>query len=186
MKKYLRLGATGAVLAASLGMTSVAHAQDTATADAFAEILTALQLNVATGTSLDFGAMVVTGAGTVSLAPDNTLDCSVATIVCSGSTGVPTFEVAGTPLKNVTVKFDASSAILRRVGGVVGAAADELVLDSFTSNASVNNSGPVPFYEVSLDGLGDSSFEVGGDLNFDGSEVPGVYQGSFDVSVEYS
>ena len=138
MKKFLRFGAASAVVAASLGMSTVAQAQDSASADAFAEILTALELSLDTGSKLDFGAMVVTGAGVVSLdAATGNLDCSDTDIVCSGTT-----ELATDPLGD--------------------------------------------YYEVTLSGTGTAAFEVGGDLTFDGTEVAGVYTGTFDVSVEYS
>jgi|GEM_PF-677745 len=186
MKKMFRLGATVAALSASLGMGTVAHAQDTASADAFAEILTALQLQVATGTSLDFGAMVVSGAGTVTLDASSGLDCTTANIVCSGTTGLVSFDVSGTALKDVTINFGTPTATLLRSGGTSGDAADELKLDNYNSDAAFITGGPTDFYQVTLDGSGDSSFDVGGDLTFDGSEVAGTYEGTFSVSVEYS
>lgn len=188
MKKFLRFGAASAVVAASLGMSTVAQAQDSASADAFAEILTALEMSLDTGSSLDFGAMVVTGAGTVSLsASTGTLDCSDTDIVCSGTTEVAAFSItAGTALKGVTVNFDTPSVTLLRSGGTVGLAADELELDNFNSDATLVNDIAGDYYEVTLDGSGTGAFGVGGDLTFDGTEVAGVYQGTFDVSVDYT
>jgi hypothetical protein len=189
MKKFLRFGAASAVVAASLGMSTVANAQDSASADAFAEILTALTLEFDTGSPLDFGAMVVTGAGgVVSLdASTGTLDCSIATIVCSGTTGLAAFSItAGTPGKNVTINFDTPSVKLFNLAGT--GAAYELELGNFNSDApEVTDSTTFDtYYEVGLDGGGLGAFLVGGDLTFDGTEVPGLYEGTFDVSVEYS
>jgi hypothetical protein len=188
MKKFLRFGAASAVVAASLGMSTVAQAQDSATADAFAEILTALQLELDTGSSLDFGAMVVTGAGAVSLdASTGTFDCAAAAIVCSGTTEFAAFSItAGTALKDVTINFDTPSVNLVRNGGLATVAADVLVLNNFNSDAALIADGLGDYYEVTLDAAGRSSFLVGGDLTFDGSELAGVYTGTFDVSVEYS
>jgi hypothetical protein len=190
MKKFLRFGAASAVLAASLGMSTVAQAQatDTASADAFAEILTALQLELDTGSKLDFGAMVVTGAGVVSLdASTGTLDCAAAAIVCSGTTELAAFSItAGTADKTVTINFDAGPVTLLRDLGTSGNSADELELTNFNSDAAENTAGATSFYEVTLDSSGLGAFQVGGDLTFDGTEVAGVYTGTFDVSVEYS
>lgn len=188
MNKFLRFGAVSAVAAASLGMSTVAQAADTASADAFAEILTALELSLDSGSKLDFGSMVVTGGGTVSLnAATSVLDCSAAAIVCSGSTEVAAFSItAGTALKDVTIVFDAPNTKLLRAGGTMGVAADELVLNNFNSDANLVSDIAGNYYEVTLGATGTSGFKVGGDLTFDGSETAGVYQGTFDVSVEYS
>lgn len=188
MNKILRFGATSAVVAASLGMSTVAQAADTASADAFAEILTALQLSLDTGSKLDFGSMVVTSGGTVSLnAATDALDCTAAGIVCSGTTEVAAFSItAGTALKDVTIVFDTASTKLLRSGGVSGVAADELVLDNFNSDATLVSDIAGNYYEVTLGATGTSAFKVGGDLTFDGTEAAGVYEGTFDVSVEYS
>lgn len=188
MKKFLRFGAASAVVAASLGMSTVAQAQDSASADAFAEILTALQLELDAGSKLDFGAMVVTGAGVVSLdAVTGTLDCATTSIVCSGTTEVAAFSItAGTAGKGVTINFDTPSVTLLRSGGTAGDAADELELDNFNSDATLVADVAGDYYEVTLGAGGLGSFQVGGDLTFDGTEVAGVYDGTFDVSVEYS
>lgn len=188
MKKFLRFGAASAVVAASLGMSSVAQAQDSASADAFAEILTALQLELDTGSKLDFGAMVVSGAGVVSLdAATGTLDCAAVNIVCSGTTELAAFSItAGTALKDVKINFDTPSVILLRSGGTAGTAADELMLSNLNSDAALIADPLGDYYEVTLSGTGTAAFLVGGDLTFDGSEVAGIYSGTFSVSVEYS
>lgn len=175
MKKTIRLGVAGAAMFAALGMSSVAHA-DTATADATAEILDALVLTNDTG--LDFGTMVITGAGAVTLAADGTLDCTAANIICSGTTSVAGFSVEGTANKDVTVNLPSatSSVDLVRVGGVATDAADVIVLDAFTATSG----------SVTLDGTGEATFDVGGSITLDGSETAGVFEGTFDVSVEYS
>ena len=61
MTKTIRFGAAGIAMFAAIGMGSAAHAQS-ATADATAEILDALTLTA--DNELDFGTMVVSGAGT--------------------------------------------------------------------------------------------------------------------------
>lgn len=179
MTKTLRLGAAGIAMFAALGMGTVAHA-DSATADATAEVLDALVLD--NTNALDFGAMVVSGAGSVTLSAAGVLDCSAADIVCSGTPGVADFTVEGTADKSVTINLPTTDVELRHADHTPATAAEHtIILNAFTSSEN-GVSGP----EVDLDSSGDGAFDVGGTINFDGSEVPGVYDGTFTVTVEYS
>lgn len=179
MINKLRFGAAGAAIAAALGMASVANAADNADATATAEVLSALTLEVAAGTKLDFGSMVVSGAGTVALAADGTLTCTDPDVICSGTTSVPTFNISGGTInKAVTVTLPTGTVNLLRSGGAPANASDVIVLGSFVDDTTAG--------EVTLDGSGAGSFDVGGTITFDGSEVPGVYSGTFNVSVAYS
>lgn len=181
MKKALRISAAGVAMAAAMGMSSVAHA-DNADATATAEILEALTLDLQTGTSLDFGAMVVSADpgvdSTVSIAADGTLDCSDANIVCSGTTGVPTFDVGGTASKAVTISLPTADVDLTHTNGV-----NTVVLSSFVTDAADNAAGNP---EVNLDASGAASFSVGGEITIESDDPAGIYTGSFNVSVEYS
>lgn len=179
MTKNFRYSAAGIAMFAALGMGSVAHA-DTATADATAEVLDALVLT--NTTALDFGTMVVSGAGAVTLAADGSLTCTDPDIVCSGTTGVAGFSVDGTANKAVTINLPAASVELRHPSYTAATAAQHsIILDTFTSSEN-GAGGP----EVTLDGAGDATFDVGGTITLDGTEEAGVFDGTFDVSVEYS
>jgi len=176
MTKTIRFGAAGIALFAAMGMSNAALAQD-ASATATAEVLEVLTLTNTAG--LDFGTMIVDGVGSVSLAADGTLDCSAADIVCSGTTAVAAFDVTGTANQAVTINLPTGNIDLNHpdfTGASVGEHTIEL--NTFVSNAAGN--------EITLDGAGEGDFTVGGTINFDGSEVAGIYTGSFDVSVEYS
>ena len=181
MKKTLRIGATAVAIGAAMGMSSVAHAYN-ADATTTAEILEALTLDVATGTSLDFGAMVVSADpgvdSVVSLAADGTLDCDDTNVVCSGTTGVPTFNVGGTASKAVTISLPTADVDLTHTNGV-----NTVVLGGFVTDAADNAAGDP---EVTLDGDGNGSFNVGGDITIESDDPAGIYTGSFNVSVEYS
>ena len=76
MTKKLRFAAAGVAMCAAMGMSSAASAQD-ATATATAEILEALQLT--NTNALDFGTLVVDGAGSVTIAASG-----AASAVCAG------------------------------------------------------------------------------------------------------
>lgn len=184
MTKTIRFGTAGIAMFAALGMGSAAYAQDTATADAQAEVLDALVLT--NTTALDFGAMVVSGAGgNVVLGPTNTLTCTDPDIVCSGTTSVAAFTVEGTANRAVTINLPAGAINLRHPNYNAGVSTGEhtIELTAFTSSATNATTGDP---EVTLDGVGDGSFTVGGTITLDGSEEAGLFEGTFDVSVEYS
>ena len=176
MTKTIRFGVAGIAMFAAMGMSSVAHA-DTATADARAEVLQALQLDLVDG-SLDFGAIVLSGNGaeTLTLQPNGTMDCANKEVTCSGTTDVPEFQVQGTADKDVTISFSTTSIDLARNGGT-GTGADVMTVDTFTTNATGN--------EVTLTG-GSANFTVGGTLNIGVTQNAGVYEGDFTVQVDYS
>lgn len=199
MTKTIRFGAAGVALAAALSMTSVAHAQDSDTATATAEVLQALTV-VSDGSDLDFGAMVVSGAGTVSLDADGNFDCTDTDIVCSGTTSVAHFDVTGTADKFVTINLPSTTVELRHsaydaTDPTLSGPDYVIELDGFVSNNAYYNNTVDPtdptiilseWYELQLDASGDGAFDVGGEITFDGSEVAGVYSQDFTVSVEYS
>ncbi|QIQ87484.1 DUF4402 domain-containing protein [Erythrobacter sp.] len=178
MIKTIRFGAAGIALFAAMGMSNAAFAQETANATATAEVLDSLTLNNSAG--LDFGTMVVDGAGTVSLAADGTLDCSAADIVCSGTSSVAAFDVTGTANKAVTINLPTGDIDLNHPDLSAASLPGQhtIVLNAFVSSEAGN--------EITLDGAGDGNFTVGGTITFDGNEAAGIYTGSFDVSVEYS
>ncbi len=181
MNKTIRFGAAGIAMFAALGMGSVAQAQDSATADATAEVLSALTLDN-DGGSLDFGTMVVSGGGVVTLDADGTLVCSDPDIICSGTTGVAGFTVTGTANNAVTINLPTGSVELRHPSFTPATAAEHAIeLSAFTSSEN-GGSGP----EVTLDGAGTATFDVGGTITLDGTEDAGQFDGTFDVSVEYS
>ena len=179
MTKTIRFGAAGIAMFAAIGMGSAAHAQS-ATADATAEILDALTLTA--DNELDFGTMVVSGAGTVTLdESDASRSCS-ANIVCAGTGAAAGFTVEGTGGNVVDVSLPTASVNLVHVDNAGStAAAHNIVLDGFTSTADTGTGA-----EVTLDaGTGEATFDVGGTITLDGSEIAGVYEGTFDVSVAY-
>lgn len=206
MTKFLRTAAAGVALAAAAA-SAPAFAQAQASADARAEILSALTLNVQAGSSLDFGSVVIQNtavAGVLTMGSDGLLDCSDANLVCSGTTDVPVFEITGgTADKFVTINFDSSLVYLYNGGTVTTDDTLRLELDNFTSDGTLNaaqNNVPVldaygnptgatvnipAYYSLQLDGSGDGSFTIGGDLHFDGDEATGEYTGTVPVTVNY-
>lgn len=165
MLKSLRIGAAGAAIAATLGMTSAAHAV-TAQADATAEILEALTLSVVTGSTLDFGVLAANGADTITVAPNSAVTCG-ANLICTGTASAVELTVDGSAGATVGVTFPSASTTLTGPGTA-------MTLDTFTVSAST----------LTLTGSPDS-FTVGGTLHVNAAQAAGTYTGQFDVEVEY-
>ncbi|HEV2747158.1 MAG TPA: DUF4402 domain-containing protein [Allosphingosinicella sp.] len=156
-----------AVFAVTLGAGAVQAAPATASADAKAKVLK--QISVTKTADLDFGTIVVsTTAGTVAIATDGTLSCAAA-LTCSGSTSAAGFTISGSKNEFVTISGD-NSAVLKN--------ADD---NSKTMTASLDRSAET----VKLNNTGGGSFTVGGTLSVAASQVDGLYQGSFNVTVDY-
>ena len=167
MRNSIRLAATSAVLA--LSFASAAQAADTATATASAEVLSTISVTKDVG--LSFGQIAVNGDGTVALAGDGQVTCS-ANLVCAGTAAPASFTITGTADVGVTAAVDqASINLTHTVDGT-----KQLVLDNWD----------VYFPAGSTLTGGDAVFNVGGTLNVVAANaIAGVYQGSFDVTVEY-
>ncbi|MBD3729865.1 MAG: DUF4402 domain-containing protein [Sphingomonadales bacterium] len=199
MTNKFRFGAAGVALAAAFAMSTAAQAADSATATATAEVVQALTL--VKDTDMDFGKVVVAGAGTVDVATDGSATCS-ANITCYSTTSAADFSITtGSIGKSVTVNLPTGPIDLIRAGavdpGTGFAAADKIELDGFvtdaTSNDILDTDGVTvlgQYYTVTLvddgSGNGSAAFSIGGTITLDGSEVEGVYSNTFDVSVEYT
>ncbi|WP_298306452.1 DUF4402 domain-containing protein [uncultured Erythrobacter sp.] len=181
MTKIIRSAAAGVALFAAMGLGSAAHAQVSESADARAEVLAALQLT--NDADLDFGALVLnagSAGGSVTVDSTGFRDC-FGDVICGpgGTEQASTFTVTGAANTNVLVS----------------------VQDLFTNPVSLTHTGfagsPNAEHNIELTGLddgsfggffgfsGSESFNVGGTIDLDGSEVAGTYVGSFDVTVEY-
>lgn len=199
MINKFRMGAAGAALVAALAFGGVAQAADSATANAQAEVVQALTLNKTS--DMDFGKIVVAGAGTVDLAVDDSVSCS-ANITCYSTTSAAAFEITtGTIGKTIEVTLPAATELVLAgatpdiVTGLY-ADADKLELDSFVTDATSNDILDTDgitvlgqYYTVQLvdDGAGNGSadFAIGGTITIDGSEGEGVYSTTFVVDVDY-
>ncbi len=175
MNKTIRFGAAGITMFAALGMGSAAFAQDnSAEATARAEVLTALNLSLSSG-SLDFGAIVINGADSLVLQPDGTMDCANKNVICSGTTDTPEFLAEGTADQTVTINVP-TTAVTISLDGTGTLPSEQMTITDFTTSATDD--------EVVLTG-GDGTFTVGGTLNIADGQVAGVYTGEFTVSVDY-
>lgn len=168
MRNSIRLASLAALAAASF--TTAAHAADTATASATAEVLSTIA--VAKDADLSFGTIAVNGDGTYVLGADGNYTCS-ASLICTGTRNPAAFTVTGTAAN---------------VGVAAGVDQASIVLTHATDNTKTFTVDNFSIYFPAGNSLvsGTSSFNVGGTLNVTAANaLQGTYTGSFDVTVEY-
>ncbi|MFC4293930.1 DUF4402 domain-containing protein [Novosphingobium tardum] len=170
MKKFVRLAVAGSAMIASMALATSANAAATATADAKAEILSTLTVAARSGSALDFGQIAVNGAGTAVVAASGARTCS-ATLVCVGTATPVVFDVSGTPGASIAVTLPTGTATLTGVS-----TAATMSLGSFTQYFPNGNTLVA----------GTTSFQVGGTLTVGATQAADVYNGTFQVSVEYN
>jgi hypothetical protein len=158
---------------ASLGVASGAQAATQDNAQVSATILSALSVAVrAADNTLDF-ATIAPGAtaGTVVVAPDGSRTCAVS-LICSGTTNAPTFDITGASGATVYVRFNNPTVTL------TDAASDTMTADTFTTSLAAGT--------ATLSAGGTASFTVGGTLNVAASQAAGSYTGQVGVNVAYN
>lgn len=166
MRNSLRLAAVGALAAASFATS--AQAATTATATANAEVLSSL--TVVSTADLQLGQIAANTGGTVTVNADSTVASSGA-LISTGTRSPAAFDVVGSPSALVVVTLPSAAVDLTRVSG--------------TETMSLSGFNTAPNGAFTLDVAGAGSFTVGGTLTVGSGQVPGLYTGTFSVSVEY-
>jgi hypothetical protein len=171
MSKILRFAAAGAAMG-TLAIASTAQAATSDTADVTAEILTALSVTVdPTDNTLNFGQIAPgASAANVVVAPDGSVTCPTS-VICSGATDAPTFDVLGSANALVYITFTNASETLSN-------GTDSMTVSDFTTDQTSD--------QITLDGSGNGSFTVGGTLAVAASQAAGVYTGTLEVNVAYN
>lgn len=141
--------------------------------DAFANIVT--PITIAETRSLHFGTMSVSAtAGTCILASAGTRT-QTGGVTLTNFTPTATsaaYTVTGSANLAYTIALPVASVTVTRSGG------ETMTITAFTSSKAGNAS--------TLSGSGSDNFTVGGTLNVGGSQVAGLYQGNFNVTVAYN
>ena len=167
MRNSIRLSAVSAAAVAAISFASAAQAADTATADAFAEILTTISVNQVD--PLLFGQIAVNGDGAIVIGADGSQSCG-ASLVCTGTRQPGTFLISGTTGSAVGAVVDEASISLTN-------GTDSFTLDNFTTYWPNG---------TTLTGAGTTDLAVGGTLHIVAANAsPGVYTGQYHVTVEY-
>lgn len=185
--KYARANALlHTKLLAALGalwlLGSPAHAQSTSNVDARTVLLDPLSL--AKLSDMDFGDLIVTTGGTVVLSSDPVTTCvTTGGVVHTQECQPATFAGLGQPNQRIRVR--------RPVGRIItltGPGADMTVTDlTIDGGATLNRVNSNPNWERfrinTFDGV--FIFRVGGTLNVNPNQLPGVYTGTFDIRIDY-
>jgi hypothetical protein len=167
--KY-RIGAAGVALVAAMGMAGSASAA-TGSASATATILDSLQ--VVADSALDFGTIAATGAGTLTVNPDGTDNCtSSTTLTCTVGRAAAALHVVGNDGAAVNITLPSNTTSLT---DGAGHSMNVTALTLSDATATLGSGGTA----------GQFAFTVGGTLNVNNGQSAGVYNGSFNVDVTY-
>ena len=143
-------------------------ASDTGTANA--KIIA--PITITANLTLEFGQIVTgTGASVVRITPAGvrSLESGDASLA-GGTSRAATFDITGEASTTYAITLPAGAATLTGPG-------TDMTVDTFTSN-------PTP--TGTLDGSGDETISVGGDLNVGASQASGSYTGTYTMTVDYN
>lgn len=171
-----------AALAVVGAWASPAHAQSVNTVDTRAVLVDAL--SIAKLSDMDFGDLIVTTGGTVVLTADPVTTCTASGGVIHTQQCQPaTFIGAGRAGQRVRVRRPVGREITLTGPG------DDMIVTDLTINggATLNPVNSNPNWERFLINTFDGIFifRVGGTLNVNPNQLPGLYTGNFDIRIDY-
>ncbi|AWW73480.1 hypothetical protein CD351_03440 [Erythrobacter sp. KY5] len=177
-----RVAATCALLAAAMALPTAAHARSSDSYDARAAVITPLSITKLS--DLDFGDMVVTTGGTVVLTPTATATCATTGGVIHSAECVPaTFVGLGQSGQRVRVRRPIGNTIAL-TGPGTDMTVTNITIDGDPDLVPVRSN---PNWERYTIGSADGTFvfRVGGTLNVNAGQLPGIYTGTFDIRLDY-
>jgi hypothetical protein len=129
-------------------------------------------LTVLKRTDLDFGTLVVTGAGTAVVDPVSGTRTATGGVVPAGTAAHPaTFTATGNRNSVVNIRLPKGAITVTRVGGT-----QTMTVSNWTLDGNTNRKVPTT---QTID------FAIGATLNVGANQTPGVYSGTFSVTVQY-
>ncbi|HET7605542.1 MAG TPA: DUF4402 domain-containing protein [Sphingomicrobium sp.] len=159
-----------AALAAMVVPAKVSAAPATQSATAEAAILS--PLSVIKRADLDFGTLVVSGAGSAVIDPVTNSLSTTGGLTPSGTSAHPArFTATGSKNAVALVRLPNSPAVLTRVGGT-----ETVTVSDWTQDGPTNRRIPI---------TDTFDFYVGGTLDVAAGQVPGTYTGTFSITVQY-
>lgn len=176
------LALAAASLAMSAAATGTAQAQSTTSVDTQVGLIE--PLTITRLSDMDFGNLVVTTGGTVVLTPTATPSCTTTGgIVHTAECQPAVFGGVGTAGQRVRVRRPIGRTITLTGPG------DDMTV----TNISINGDPDLtlvrsnPNWERFTIGSADGSFifRVGGTLNVNPNQLPGIYTGTFDIRLDY-
>jgi hypothetical protein len=129
-------------------------------------------LSVLKQTDLDFGSLIVSGAGTAVVDPVSGATTTTGPVTPTGNPGhAAQFTATGTKNSIVIIRVPNAPVTLTRVGGT-----ETMTVSTWTLDGPVNRK--IPLNNA-------FNFAVGGTLNIAAGQVDGTYTGTFTVQVNY-
>lgn len=129
-------------------------------------------VSVIKNTDMDFGTLVVTGAGTATIDPFSGSLTTTGAVTKAGTAAHPaTFISTGSKNAVVHIKLPTNPITLTRVGGTETMTASTWTLDGATNRRIPGNS--------------TFMFAVGATANVAAGQAVGTYSGTFTITVEY-
>jgi hypothetical protein len=166
-----RLARIFAFLALALS-ASAAAAAVSARQDATGQASVLSSLSVLKQSDLDFGELVVSGAGTAVVDPVSGSTSTTGGVTPVGTTAHPAvFTATGSKNSIVHIRVPTTAVTLTRVGG-----GGTMTVSNWTLDGSLNRKVPM---------TSSFNFAVGGTLNVAANQPDGVYAGTFTVTVQY-
>ncbi|MEK6636463.1 MAG: DUF4402 domain-containing protein [Pseudomonadota bacterium] len=131
---------------------------------------------------LEFGSLLAgTTAGTVIVSPTGVRTKTGGVTLVGGLVQPARFAGRGSLNQTVLVSLTANNSTLRRVGGTETMTLDQLTIGS--TPTAVLTTRPQSFRIGSPTGI--FNFPIGGRLNVNANQVPGDYEGTFNVTLNY-
>lgn len=162
-----------------LALPGIAHAGQ---ANGRAEIAVLRTLSFIKIDDLEFGNIIAgTAAGTVTVSPFGVRTTTGPLTVVGGSFQQAQFGGRGAPNQNLLISINANSTILRRSTGPQTMTANNFIIGS--SPTQVLSTTPRQFRITSPTGV--FQFGVGARLNVGANQAPGVYTGTFRLTLIY-
>jgi hypothetical protein len=129
-------------------------------------------LSVIKNADLNFGTLVVSGAGTAVIDPVSGTETTTGAVTPSGTAAHPAL-FTGTGSKNsvVHIRLPTAPITVTRVGGT-----QTMTVSTWTTDAPTN---------LKVPPSSTFTFAVGATLNVAAGQVPGTYTGTFNVTVQY-
>ena len=160
--------------AAILFVANKSNAQATASASATATIITPISITKVNDMNFGNVAVQASTGGTVVLATNGsrTRTSGVTLPAVTGTVSAASFTVSGDGSRTYDITLPNSTTLTHSSGAGTGT----MTVNTFTSNPSATGT-------LSS---GSQSVSVGATLNVAAAQAPGVYTGSFDVTVNYN
>ncbi|MFN2099019.1 DUF4402 domain-containing protein [Altererythrobacter sp. MF3-039] len=143
------------------------------------------ELTITKVADMDFGNLVETGGGTVVMTATSSPSCSVTgSVLHSGACQPAEFGGKGETGRIVRIKKPPSSKIT-----LTGPGADmeivDLIIDGSPALSLIQQTSGYSRFRID-DPTGIFDFRLGGTLNVGATQTPGVYTGTFEVTIQYN